>query len=214
MIQDSDTATAPNTWWAADNDDTITLNRTTTGLAAQGEYFEIIDAVAGHYYVRATRRHPAPRRRRSRPLSANAILPDWAGTNAARSFLWSTTMALPQNRSLTEASVSAYMADLSTAGSAFVVSPWRGTITRVYSVIYNAITGADALWTVEINNTAVTGISVTVANSGSAAGDVDSGEPTALSTARVNEGDRIEFVSDGASSTTCPTMFTAVIERD
>jgi hypothetical protein len=52
VIQDSDTATAPNIWWAADNDDTITLNRTTTGLAAQGEYFEIVDAVSGHFYVR------------------------------------------------------------------------------------------------------------------------------------------------------------------
>lgn len=52
VVQDSDTATAPNIWWAADNDDTITLNRTTTGLAAQGEYFEIVDAVAGHYFVR------------------------------------------------------------------------------------------------------------------------------------------------------------------
>lgn len=52
VVQDSDTATAPNIWWAADNDDTITLNRTTTGLAAQGEYFEIVDAVANHYYVR------------------------------------------------------------------------------------------------------------------------------------------------------------------
>lgn len=52
VIQDSDTATAPNTWWAADNDDTITLNRTTTGLAAQGEYFEIVDAVLNHFFVR------------------------------------------------------------------------------------------------------------------------------------------------------------------
>lgn len=52
VIQDSDTATAPNIWWAADNDDTITLNRTTTGLAAQGEYFEIVDAVAGVFFVR------------------------------------------------------------------------------------------------------------------------------------------------------------------
>lgn len=52
VIQDSDTATAPNIWWAADNDDTITLNRSTTGLAAQGEYFEIVDAVSGHYFVR------------------------------------------------------------------------------------------------------------------------------------------------------------------
>lgn len=52
VIQDSDTATAPNTWWAADNDDTVTLNRTTTGLAAQGEYFEIVDAVLNHFFVR------------------------------------------------------------------------------------------------------------------------------------------------------------------
>lgn len=52
IIQDSDTATAPNIWWAADNDDTITLNRSTTGLAAQGEYIEIIDALSGHYMVR------------------------------------------------------------------------------------------------------------------------------------------------------------------
>jgi hypothetical protein len=52
VIQDSDTATAPNIWWAADNDDTITLNRTTSGLAAQGEYFEIVDATSGHFFVR------------------------------------------------------------------------------------------------------------------------------------------------------------------
>lgn len=52
VVQDSDTATAPNTWWAADNDDTITLNRSTTGLAAQGEYFEIVDATSGHFFVR------------------------------------------------------------------------------------------------------------------------------------------------------------------
>lgn len=52
VVQDSDTATAPNIWWAADNDDTITLNRTTTGLAAQGEYFELVDATAGHFFVR------------------------------------------------------------------------------------------------------------------------------------------------------------------
>lgn len=52
VIQDASEATAPNIWWAADNDDTITLNRTTTGLAAQGEYFEIVDAVANHYFVR------------------------------------------------------------------------------------------------------------------------------------------------------------------
>jgi hypothetical protein len=52
VIQDASEATAPNIWWAADNDDTITLNRSTTGLAAQGEYFEILDTVSGHFFVR------------------------------------------------------------------------------------------------------------------------------------------------------------------
>lgn len=52
VVQDSDTATAPNIWWASDNDDTITLNRTTSGLAAQGEYFELVDATANHWFVR------------------------------------------------------------------------------------------------------------------------------------------------------------------
>jgi hypothetical protein len=121
-------------------------------------------------------------------------------------------MALPVNRPLSETTVSAYMADLSTASSAWVVAPFRGKITRAYSVIYAAITVADAVWTMEINGTAVTGVSVTVTQSGSAAGDMDEGFPTAANT--VNEGDRIEFVSDGASTTTCPTTFTAVIERD
>lgn len=52
VVQDADEATAPNIWWAADNDDTITLNRTTTGLAAQGEWFELIDATTGHWFVK------------------------------------------------------------------------------------------------------------------------------------------------------------------
>jgi hypothetical protein len=51
VVQDSDSAVAPNIWWAADNNDTITLNRTTSGLAAQGEYFEIVDATLNHFFV-------------------------------------------------------------------------------------------------------------------------------------------------------------------
>lgn len=123
-------------------------------------------------------------------------------------------MALPENRSISEISVDAYMADLSTASSAFAVAPCRGRVTRVKSVIYAAITGANAGWTVEINGVAVTGLSATVTQSGSAAGDVDEATTNSYTTNAVNEGDTIEFVSDGLSSTTCPTMFTAVIERD
>ena len=116
-----------------------------------------------------------------------------------------------QNRKLGERTVSCTMTDLSTASSAFCVAPWRGRIVRAYSIIENAITGADAVWTMEINGTAVTGVSVTVANSSSAAGDMDSGTPTGANV--VQEGDAIEFISNGASSTSCVTHFFAVIER-
>lgn len=121
-------------------------------------------------------------------------------------------MALPNNRSLTEASVSAYLADVSTASSTFVVAPFRGTIKRAYSAIANAITGADCTWSMTINGTAVTGSTATITQSGSAAGDIDSCVPTGAN--YVNEGDTIAFVSAGESSTTTPTMFTAVIDRD
>ena len=121
-------------------------------------------------------------------------------------------MPLYENNPLDTYVVSAYMADLSTASSAFAVAPVRGRIVKVYSVIYNAITGADAVWTMEINGVAVTGVSVTVTQSGSAAGDVDSDEPTGANT--VNPGDAIEFISDGASSTTAPAMFFAVIREE
>jgi hypothetical protein len=121
-------------------------------------------------------------------------------------------MALPANRPLSEASVSAYLADVSAASSTFVAAPFRGTIKRAYSAISVALTGADCTWSMKINGTAVTGSSTTITQSGSAAGDVDSCTPTAAN--YVNEGDTIEFVSDGASTTTCPTTFVVVIERD
>lgn len=122
-------------------------------------------------------------------------------------------MALPVPRPISETQVSAYLADLSTASSAFTVAPCRGRIVRAFSTIYAAITTTNATWTVEINGVAVTGLGATVTQSGSAAGDVDTGLPTASNNV-VNEGDTIEFVSGGESDTTCPTTFVAVIERD
>lgn len=118
-------------------------------------------------------------------------------------------MALPVNYPTNEIAVCAYMADLSTAGSTFTVAPVRGKIVRVYSAIGAAITTGNGTWTMEINGTAVTGVSVTVTQSGSAAGDVDSATPTGAN--NVNEGDTIEFITDGACDTTCPTNFVAII---
>jgi len=122
-------------------------------------------------------------------------------------------MALPIPRPNSEIVVHTQYADLSTAGSAFMVAPCRGRIVRAYSVLRNAITTTNGTWTIEINGVAVTG-TATVAHSGSAAGTVDTLEPTALSTTYVKEGDTIEIVVAGESDTTCITDFFVVIERD
>jgi len=117
-------------------------------------------------------------------------------------------MALPERQPSNEVIVNVAMADVSAPGSAYVASPVTGRLVRAYSCINNAITGADCTWTVEINNVAVTG-TVTITQSGSAAGDVD--EIVFSSDVRVNKGDTIEFVSAGESSTTCICNFAAVI---
>ena len=120
-------------------------------------------------------------------------------------------MALTVNHPLLkQVRVYAYMADISTAGSAFSVSPIRGKIIEIGSVIYNAITVADAAVTSKIAGTAITGGGYTITQSGSAAGDVDSAVPIAANF--INEGDNIEFISDGGSTTTCPAMFYALIQ--
>ena len=117
-------------------------------------------------------------------------------------------MALPERQPSNEIAVSAYYADLSTAGSAFAAAPATGKLVRAYSVISAAITTANGTWTVEINGVAATG-TATVTQSGSAAGDVD--EIVFSDPPHVNKGDTIEFVNAGESDTTCITNFTAVI---
>lgn len=96
----------------------------------------------------------------------------------------------------------AHMTDVSAASSACVQSPVRGYVKKIRGELNSAITGADAVITAEINNTAITGISITVANASSAVGDSYSDTPTSLTTSFVNPGDTLEIVSDGASSTT------------
>ncbi|WP_099071031.1 DUF2190 family protein [Nostoc linckia] len=106
--------------------------------------------------------------------------------------------------------VTANLADVSAPSTAYAVSPIAGKITRIYSVLGGAITTADSTVLAKINGTNITGGSLTITAAGSAAGDVDIATPTALNT--VAAGDVITFVSDGASSTTAPITFVALIE--
>jgi len=106
--------------------------------------------------------------------------------------------------------VTGLLADVSTASSAYVVSPIAGKIVAFYTVLQGAITTANAAVKLQIGGVDVTNGAVTVAYSGSAAGDVDSATPTAART--VTAGGAIEVESDGASSTAMGLAFTIVID--
>ena len=84
-------------------------------------------------------------------------------------------------------------------------------IIDVITSIKNAISTANAALSFEIGGTAITGGGITVTQSGSAAGDVDTAEPTAAN--RVEEDGSIEMITDGGSSTACECVVTFVIRR-
>ena len=104
--------------------------------------------------------------------------------------------------------LSAQLADVSAASSVYIAAPCDGKIGRFKTILQGAITTADAAVKLQIGGTDVTGASVTVANSGSAAGDVD--EATATAANAVTEGQAVEIESDGGSSTTA--ILVAMVE--
>lgn len=89
--------------------------------------------------------------------------------------------------------------DVSTAASIWMVAPFDGVIGRFKTVLGGAITVADAAVGIELAGVDVTGCQLTIAFTGSAAGDVDQGEATAANV--VSEGDAIEVDTDGGSTT-------------
>lgn len=90
------------------------------------------------------------------------------------------------------------IADLSADTSYFVVSPFAGDITKIQSVIDGAVSSADVTITAKIATVAVTNGALTIATSGSAAGDVDVASPTAART--VTAGQAIELAVAGGGS--------------
>lgn len=103
------------------------------------------------------------------------------------------------------------ISDISTAGQCYIAVPDGGTIVKILSVINGAIATADATLTAKIGGTAVTGGTITVAYSGSAAGDVDTCAPTGANT--VDEGGSIEIETSGASTNTVRCFITVVVRR-
>lgn len=126
-------------------------------------------------------------------------------------------MALPIVAKFYHHAVSVTMADISTASSVFFAIPFRCKIVAGWVTIQNAITGSDSALTAKIGpagatGTAITGFTGTAAVSGSAAGTVFTmATPTALNIA--NDGDNLELITDGASSTTAVANWTILLHR-
>ena len=114
-------------------------------------------------------------------------------------------------RTLNDYFITAEIEDISTASSTFVAIPDGGKVVKIITALQGAISGADAAITFEIGGTAMTNSAITVANTSSAAGDVDSSEPSAAN--RVEEGGTIEMITDGGSTGTAKLLVTFVIRR-
>ena len=114
-------------------------------------------------------------------------------------------------RTLNDYFLTSTIADISTASSTFVPVPDGGKVIKIITALQGAIGTANAAITFEIGGVAITGGAITVTQSGSAAGDVDTAEPTAAN--EVAEDGTIEMITDGASSNTIKLVVTFVIRR-
>ncbi len=103
--------------------------------------------------------------------------------------------------------------DISTNTSAgYVVAPHDGYITKVYSALAGAITVGDAELTVSVGGTDLTNGVITIATSGSAAGDSDSCTPTGNN--KVTAGQAIKIMSNGGSTDAAMARCTIEIKKN
>lgn len=100
---------------------------------------------------------------------------------------------------INETIVTASLVDVSTAETTYIVFPFAVTITKISTVLHGAISGADATLTVRNHSGGSMG-TITVAQSGSAAGDIDSLSPASNNTIAANN--KMSIETDGASTGT------------
>ena len=92
---------------------------------------------------------------------------------------------------------------------AYIVSPYAGTLSKVYTVIHGAITAADAVLTVNVNGGTNITNTITIDQASSVAGIVDSCDPGDNHT--VAAGNYIKVTSDGGSTGACKATVIFVI---
>lgn len=105
--------------------------------------------------------------------------------------------------------VSVYMPDISTASTAYAVSPVAGRVVEVQVVTQAAITTADSALTAKVGATGMTGGAFTLPVAGAAAGQIATAAPTALNV--VAKDGLLALSTDGASSGVAPAQINFVI---
>lgn len=99
--------------------------------------------------------------------------------------------------------------DVSTASSIYLAIPWAGTVKKVVTVLAGSLTTANG--TVTVKNAAGTSMgTLTITQSGSAAGDIDVLEPVSNNT--VTNDSRISVETDGACDTSRKLFVTVYVE--
>jgi uncharacterized sodium:solute symporter family permease YidK len=101
-------------------------------------------------------------------------------------------------------------ADISTAESIYLLTPISGVVRSIHVVLHGAITVANSTVDARINGVAVTGSSLSVPFSGSAAGLGFSSFPTAANALTTNG--VIEVRTDGASTTAVAASVFVVVD--
>ena len=103
-----------------------------------------------------------------------------------------------------------YIDNISASSTVYVPIPFAGTISKVVTVLEAAISSANATLTVK-NAAAATMGTITVTQSGSAAGDVDTLAPSSNNTVAADS--FITIASDGGSTNTATLRFVVVLDR-
>lgn len=119
-------------------------------------------------------------------------------------------MALPGIHTLNTIDLTCYTPSCAASPVvAYVRAPFRGAVKKFTGILGGVITAADATITVAVNGTTIGTFAMT--QSGSAAGLLFSGAPSTTVLSYVNEDDVISFTPSGATGTTIPAHFSAVI---
>jgi hypothetical protein len=100
--------------------------------------------------------------------------------------------------------------NVSTGQTVHIPVPFAGTVVKVVTVLEAAISSANAIITVK-NAAAASMGTITVTQSGSAAGDVDTLSPSSNNT--VTADSFITITSDGGSTNTAALRFVVVLDR-